>query len=135
MKARDVVGRKIVAVRHIRLQASGGDVVPSVDEIELDNGTILRPHVFELESGDNYGVDMLAVKPKLRKKTRSLSVAQQRTLDRIRSAGSVRFNGRKERTLRVLESRGLIALKYDLVPNANHVMNQVFIATAVGQVK
>lgn len=64
MKSRDVAGKRIVAVRHVRLKTSGGPMDSSVEEIELEDGTLLRPWAFELDSGDGYGIKIAVIKPK-----------------------------------------------------------------------
>ena len=68
MKTRGVIGKRIVAIRQTRFfnhNFAGMDV--DVYEIELDDGTLLRPLVNETE--DEYVVDMIVVKPR-RKETK-----------------------------------------------------------------
>lgn len=63
MRARDVVGRRVVAVEQQRVwdQGTGGWVV-HVHALVLDNGARLAPVVLELE--DDYAVELLVVKPR-----------------------------------------------------------------------
>lgn len=63
MKKKDVVGKTITDIRQYRSQTTGGETVFDVVEIELDDGTLMRPNVCETE-GFNYLVEMLVVKPK-----------------------------------------------------------------------
>lgn len=61
MNTRNVIGRRIVAVRQTRTGSSTG---PSVDvsAIVLDNGYEIRPNVVETNEGGDYLVEMMVVK-------------------------------------------------------------------------
>lgn len=66
MKARDVVGRKIVAIHQEKIALTPSRAcgyVFRVIRIELDDGTVIVPSVVELEE-DDHAVAMDAIKPK-----------------------------------------------------------------------
>jgi hypothetical protein len=50
MKARDVIGRRIVAVRQQRVRSNAGRVLYHLDELELDDGTVLKFTVTDREN-------------------------------------------------------------------------------------
>lgn len=65
MRARGVVGKRIVAIRQRRFFSEfGGDWVVDVQAIILEDGTELRPLVVPVE--DDYIVDVRVVKPERR---------------------------------------------------------------------
>ena len=62
MRARELVGRRVVAVRQYPVRASSGVRKWTVQSIVLDNGTVLIPSTIELDSADGYGTEFLAVR-------------------------------------------------------------------------
>jgi len=60
VRAKDVIGRKIVRVRQGMVSYNGG-LGNAVDEIELEDGTLLRFVTLELES--DYATNVVVVKP------------------------------------------------------------------------
>ncbi len=65
MRARGVVGKRIVAIRQRRFYSDGcGDMVVAVDAIILEDGTELRPLVVPIE--DDNVTEIVVVKPERR---------------------------------------------------------------------
>lgn len=65
MRARDIKGKKVVGIRQTLLETSSGEHVWSLDSIRFADGSVLALSVFELESGDGYGIDgIYCPKPK-----------------------------------------------------------------------
>lgn len=66
MKSRGVVGKKIVKIHQTRLPANTGELTWCVTSIELEDGTLLRPHTLELDDHDvdGYGTMLIVVKRK-----------------------------------------------------------------------
>jgi hypothetical protein len=61
VKARDVIGRRIVEVRQFRyFNTKYGKTESNVTSFLLDNGTVLVPGV--AETGDDYAIDFQVVK-------------------------------------------------------------------------
>lgn len=61
MKSRGVVGKRIVEIRQDTVRETGRRAVSSVYAVVLEDGTELRPMVYEGET--DYSVDLLVVKP------------------------------------------------------------------------
>lgn len=70
MRARDVVGKRIVAVRHNRFHNQNtGRSMTVVSEIELHDGSVLRPFAFE--GIDTPEGDIVHAKSKRRSKAKA----------------------------------------------------------------
>jgi hypothetical protein len=69
MRSRDAVGKRIVKVRQRRFYSSAiAQMDNEVVEIELDDGTLLRPIAYEQEDF-NPTIDFVVVKPRRKGKT------------------------------------------------------------------
>ncbi len=66
MKARDVVGRRIVSVRQVRTQLTSGKWCTVVTALTLDNGARLVLHAYETE--ESPVPDMTCVKENKQRK-------------------------------------------------------------------
>lgn len=66
MRARDVVGRKIVGVRQVRFwSAHTNSWAVSLEAIELDNGAVIALHAFDTQDGS--AVEGQVIKPRPRR--------------------------------------------------------------------
>lgn len=61
MKARDIKGRKVVAVRQSPIRSTGNEIVYCIDEIEFTGGVVLGFIVIETDDLD-YGVEGITVR-------------------------------------------------------------------------